>query len=383
MKKTLVCIVNDEVVRNYLFVVEMFREGDEVMLVSAHRMKEDAKRLEKALPVPPESVSHIVLRHDYDEEVWDVMCRTLREGLSQEGRYCVNLSGGTRFMALAVQTVFSEFHSLFFFVPPTRNLVIHSMIDGNNDNNDDTLAPIGHRMSVEEYLGIHGLKTTVKHLTQSAEYTNHFFSLFVGGYFSDNDFAVLDLMRSYRNTDRLDIAKVEHLPKSTERRPRVPHLAQLLRFVHFPCQKEGYLNKDEIQYITGGWFEEYVYRKIKDDINPDDIQLGVCVQRPGSSISNDLDVAFTLGNKLFVAECKTGVKGTSLFHQIVYKASALHEALLGTSSNSAICSLSSDYGDQLTSMALGMDIYYCDRDYFTNPKQWQKYVDKVLKRANG
>lgn len=79
---------------------------------------------------------------------------------------------------------------------------------------------------------------------------------------------------------------------------------------------------------------------------------------------NDLDVVFTLGNKLFVVECKTGVGKPSLFSQIVYKASALKEALLGLSGSSYIFSLS-NADEKLSNVAKNLGVEYCDATYFT------------------
>ena len=43
--------------------------------------------------------------------------------------YCVNLAGGTRYMALAVQQVFERFKSEFFYVQVEENLIVKSAFD--------------------------------------------------------------------------------------------------------------------------------------------------------------------------------------------------------------------------------------------------------------
>ena len=122
--------------------------------------------------------------------------------------------------------------------------------------------------------------------------------------------------------------------EDTERKPAIKGLSKFLEFISYPIKNVDIIDKYDIRYITGGWFEEYVYYLIKDILKPTDIQIGVLIRETRETNMNDLDVVFTLGNKLFVIECKTGVGGRSLFSQIVYKASALKETLLGLSGKS-------------------------------------------------
>ena len=117
--------------------------------------------------------------------------------------------------------------------------------------------------------------------------------------------------------------------------------------------------------MTGGWFEEYIYYKIQRYINPQDIKLGVLIKRTENRNQNDLDVVFTSGNKLFVIECKTGISGVGMFHETVYKATAIKEAVLGLSANTFIVSLTPEDTD-LKNTAKNMGIHYKCREDITD-----------------
>ena len=383
MPKTIVCIVSDDPIINYLFVKEKYKSGDEVLLIASQYTKNKMKQLKNVLDVPSEAVRFLTLDKEYDEEVWDTMCRTIRRHLSADKHYFVNLAGGTRFMSLAVQVVFAPFDTQYFFVSGKRNMVISSMIDDNNDDNDDKFFTIKYRLSVCKYLKVNGLKVSTNQLTRDYASTKRFFDMFVNGLLSNQDYDNIDILRnSYRNSSSIDIDVVENQP-GTKAKPRIYGLSNFLGRIGFVPETPGVLNNAELRFLTGGWFEEYVYYKIKEDINPDSIEVGVAILRDPSPISNDLDVVFTLCNKLFVVECKTGVEKSSTFHQIAYKACALHESLLGMSSHAYICSLSSDNKENLTMMARNMDIWYCDRSYFTDPNKWQTFIEKVKTQAYG
>ena len=157
-------------------------------------------------------------------------------------------------------------------------------------------------------------------------------------------------------------------------------MSEFLNTINFPV-KDNKLTKYEIQYLTGGWFEEYVYHLITKTIKPDDIQLGVEIQKSESTNINDLDVVFTKGNKLYVIECKMGVGSESLFNQIVYKASALKEKLLGLSGKSYIFSLNPPIDDRLKSTAQNMGTTYIDLSDFMDDEKMNNLFTSIIKQS--
>ena len=132
---------------------------------------------------------------------------------------------------------------------------------------------------------------------------------------------------------------------------------------------DGYLNRDELEYLTGGWFEEYVYYMVKKYIQPQDLSIGIRISTQGVRHNNELDVVFTKGNKLFVIECKTGVQTERLFNEIVYKLCAIKESLLGMSCYSYIFSLKRDNSDVLKKIAANMEIVFVDHDILLSQRK--------------
>ncbi len=356
MPKTIVCIIEEEMILNYLFIKELFNTGDKVFLISQQQYMPIAKRFQKLFP---QVVFHsIFLAKDGDEDLWDTICRTIRNSIKSfdnGDRYAVNLSSGTRLMSIAVQQVFEPFDSQFYFMPHDRNVIILSQIDDNNDNNDDEVIEIKHKVTIEEYFRVNDIETHHKQPTQSEEYTNHFLALFTQNMLSGKDFDILEKLRELRDK-HIDTYEVEGL-------------SDFLHYTGFTPVRADALSPIEIQYLTGNWFEEYIYHAIKRTIAPTDIAIGVDIKRKGSNQHNDLDVVFTHKNRLFAIECKTGVGRASLYHQIVYKACALKEALLGMRSNGYIFSLNEDHKDNLRMAARNMGITFCDRTYAQEPQR--------------
>ena len=250
-------------------------------------------------------------------------------------------------------------------------------------DDDDEVYPIKHRMNLKEYFGLYGLESDVdqpRQMVQETTFSQHFFTLFSQNLLGQGDYQVMDILREkYRGWKYLIISEVENPHK--EYMTPIPNLGKFLNYIGFVPERKGSLQGHEIDYLTGGWFEEYVYALIKNVLQPDDIAMGVHISNGIIKHNNELDVCFMKANKLFVIECKTGVASESYFNEIVYKVCALKEVLLGTS-NSYIFSLKKDHKGSWKKTAKYMGITFCDWLNLTKPelmKNILKSMDKIAK----
>lgn len=385
MPKTLVIIITeDNPIPAYLFIKEKYEAGDSIMYISAKDTEEDLDALSEMFNVPATQIDEIVLKLDFDEFSYEKICRAVLTHLNHETKYCVNLAGGTRYMALAVQQVFEDFNSEFFYVQVEENLLVQSVFDDGIYNNDDRFYPIRYRMTIAEYLRAHEIENDIGkhdlHPIRSEEEAAYFFKLFSQHLFFPQDYEVMESLRlNYRGRKRINIGEIEHSTKPN--RPAVPHLSEFLHVIGFVPKVSGVLNRSELEYLTGGWFEEYVYYQVVKYIKPQDIALGVKISRAGVNHNNELDVVFTKGNKLFVIECKTGVQTERLFNEIVYKLCAIREALLGVSCCSYIFSLKKDDSDVLKRIAENMEITFVDYDDLVNKNNLEQAMAHINEQA--
>jgi len=63
------------------------------------------------------------------------------------------------------------------------------------------------------------------------------------------------------------------------------------------------IDKQDINFVKGGVFEEYIYWLIKDNIKVDDIMTGVHIEFD-KDMQNELDILFIKDNHLHTIECK-------------------------------------------------------------------------------
>ena len=278
MSKTIVSILSDHLLPNFLFIKEMEGQYSDLLFVSTPQMEmqEKAMHLEVALGRKEGSVRRIVVANDNYKEILDAL---RAEQLSDSVEYVVNITGGTKTMSLAVHEYFCQFNASFVYVPIGKN----SYYDFSTDQTHS----LDYRVSLNEYFTLYGL-----------------------AYDYDNDL-ICDAQRPFNLFNEQKMSNF--------------YLTEELRFAHKAPRPE--LRR----YLGGEWFEEYVYLRIKRDfkLRDEDIAKSVKICRLSStSNDNELDVVFVKDNALYVIECKVSMTGygkepKSVVDEYLYKLAAI------------------------------------------------------------
>lgn len=332
MKRVLVNIVSKQTIPNYLFIKDKVLPGDNLLFITTKEMEKGyiTQNIITALGYGESCViDKIILK---DEENYLQIIEDIKP--DKGTKYLVNLTGGTKFVSSTVKDLFSNFDSEFYYIPYPKNIIID--YTGNQQK-------IKTRIKIKEYMSLCGFSMG-SYLTkplQDKEYTALFFKKFRE--FSSNIYEAIDKLRHYRNGGQIckreyDKNKQANIPITYLCNPInekdieycINDIEEVLKNIEFPLEDQSYISTREIQYLTGGWFEEYVYNLIFDNIEVDDICLALHPKTIGSKKTpNDLDVVFTYGNKLFIIECKVGISkigdrgAEKIFNEIVYKAAAI------------------------------------------------------------
>ena len=371
--KTIVNLVSEQTTPNYLFIKDMVNLGDELLFISSEKFKERINWIINALGYKNCVINQIVLP-DGVEEKWYQMIALIKRELVQGKKYVVNLTCGTKYMISAVPKAFDGFDAEFYYIPFPKNVILKV----GDENSKD----ISNRITVKEYFECNNtVIPKQKGLTKSEEYTKSLFQLFVNGKLR---FDIIEKIRIGYREKQIVIKEIED-KEHTEKKPQINGLFNFLNAIAFPFEKEGLLTKDETVYLTGGWFEEYVFSLIMEKIQPQDIALGVGLPITDlRTVTNrDLDVVFTYENKLFVIECKTGIDREYIFSETVYKAAALKNERLGKlSANTFIFALSGE-NENFKEIAKALNISYYDKSFFVNPAKWDELVKQINKKAKG
>ncbi|NPA45636.1 MAG: DUF1887 family protein [Chlorobi bacterium] len=268
MKRCLVSVVSKQTLPNYLLIKELEESTDRFLFISSKKMEREKKTADLAVTagIPKDKMLKVLIEED---QYFRAHERLDKLHLPADTEYIVNLTGGTKLMAIAVREYFERFPNVrFFYVPLDKNTY--------KEIHDDRLAderPFTYRISVAEYLSIYGMR---------GEPSERLF----------NERQVLELYKDVRSTGY----ELERFP-----------LKKLKKYIPpYKITKQMYTK----------WFEEYLYYRIKGILRLEDrfIATGLKLYSklplaPGENRSshqndNEVDIFFLYKNRPYIVENK-------------------------------------------------------------------------------
>lgn len=289
MSTILVTIVTRHNLPNYLFIKQMDRKAEKHIFITTNAVENsEAVWLANAVGGARCQSRKSVKLLDEDDYAGSV--RILEESITcdPEDKYLVNLTGGTKAMALAVHDVMAKRDSRFYSVTQNGKFIY--------DYQTGVKKKVTETISLEKYL------------------------------------ALYDITIENRGT-----------PKKEEDAGNIFRQIAAKGFDKLKCDniREGqqHPNLEMRKYLMGEWFEYYCYFRIRKDygVPEDAIAQGVSVIKSAAKMSeadmgniavkgNEIDVIFVKDNTLYVCECKVGVPSNKL-GEVQYKAAAIAKYL--------------------------------------------------------
>lgn len=282
-KKVLVSLVSTQTIRNIQLIKEFEVMIDDFIFITTERMEqEDENRTDwmiKALQLPYDKIHRILVSPFIID---DIKNELKIHGFDKDNEYIVNLTCGTKLMAIATMEFFKKFETArFYYVPRfgASYVQVYPEIDGEN-------IPFEHRITMYEHLSAYGFKI------ESRE----------------------SLHKPKEETEKL-MQKVLNCKANIDELPEIKN-AQKFK-----------ANEDK-KYYSGGWFEEYLYSKIKSYFKLKDKEIAMGVKLQNRFTKNEYDVVFVKDNTVYVMECKAYFGQSKLKAKIekdLYKLSALDD----------------------------------------------------------
>lgn len=303
----LVSLISDQSIPNLLFIRSRLA-FDRYLFITTRQMEQKGRcdDLIRVAGLPQDSVQKIEVLPD---SLNDVQAKLEALQLSQSAHYIVHLTGGNKIMALGAYQFFVTRKSEMYYAPIGAN-----GYEKVFPRTDEQVMPFAASVSLQDYLSVYGVRveSAQSHISRPEALSARFFNQrWV------RQGAFRNLMQYLDNYDvqnqGIAIAAVNGLQ-------------EYLASIGFATALSGSLNTNEIQWLTGGWFEEFVFQKIKNTLRLADqaIALNVKVQQKGSP--NEFDVMFIHNNDLHVVECKSRLTKV-MFDQTAYKLAAIKKDL--------------------------------------------------------
>jgi len=335
-EKTIISIISEQTIPNLVFIKEYIHENPgkyNLLFITTGKMEargtsDDIYRaLELNCKHSIGKFTKIETSHDSFQNIKERLESEIRENQ----KYIVNITGGTKIMSLAVyetmidnsRTVDSEIYYL------TLGKNTYMKIYPNR-----SIKEILNHVTIEEYLNSYGMEFTSNNVCIRSYDENY---KFANKYFPENRNIISELNKlqnikkikrifdkkkeldlnsdkvaSILNTEKIDIDKIENFLS--------------LLSISIPV-----LLRSDLRYITGGWFEELVFQKLKKSLgltsncivmnleilNSKEIKSNTKKQQ------NEFDILYIDSrNTLNIIECKSWIDN-KLAKETLYKMAAL------------------------------------------------------------
>lgn len=345
MKKTLLTLLSDQVVPSALFISSLAEVGDDVFVVTTQKMKDKGKinDLEESLG-RKWKIREIVVQNEDSVSELSSHLDTIR-WIEYDTAF-IDLTLGTKIMSLAVHSYFRRFDELytrprvsFFYQPAGKNCI--KRIDA-----DDAVDP--RLLSLDEYLSACGITAINRQeaCIAAAETTSAIMLEYPERWGNAGK-----LFRKLRNARKPKLSSDKSISLREGEMPQIVlqdgaewcptaeelHLIQdFCSAAHFDI---GSITKKQIEYLSGGWLEEWFYHKALEtmpELGPEQIALSLHI-KTRAGLENELDVALINHRNAFrYAECKTSLEsdqsGASFLVDTLYKQAAIRRNFGLTSS---------------------------------------------------
>lgn len=300
--KTHILLVSAQAAPNLLPALDPALKPAEAILLVSEKMKPRAESLEKVLKESGVKTSRVALANEHD---FDALEATLLDlATHRDGQaIALNVTGGTKLMALAAQSIAQEAGWSVFYVDVDTDEVIWL---GKNAAPRHKLT---EQLRLPHYLKGYGFDLTqgIARPQPSQRHNDLLETLLIQIGSLEQPLSQLNwLVQQAEDRKKLEVAMTEQQAdsRSFEALLRKFEDARILtlqgNIIRFPSEAER-------SFAKGGWLEHHVFRtvsKLTAELGIRDKAANLKVTDI-NGVHNELDVPFIARNRLFVIECKT------------------------------------------------------------------------------
>lgn len=369
--KCVVLLVSEQTIPNIVFLKWYFRNNPEqnvsVLFISSKQM-EDKHRSENICNALPEFQNYLAQRRtilvnsdDY-ESILNEIKQYNDAHACEIDEYVVNITGGTKLMSLAAYSIFSVKPRIsIFYVSLLTNQLLQLLPERKEYCLDGMV-------SIQEYFTAYGI--TAKQdsdCEKDWDFNKTVYRTLIEPY-SDlqHQMFLLQNERPYKNAlGRKHFVDLTGLNTADYVHHDELDLESIKSYVADFGFNPAHLTYRQQKYITGGWFEEYVFQskccEFGYPVSGDPrIALNVKISKDG--VDNELDVVYIdTKNVLHIIECKSRINEKDqkeLLLNTIYKAQALRSSFgLAVKSHFYTRSIISNNSIKERAKSFGIDIY--------------------------
>ena len=317
--RTLICLLSDQLVPNLLSCKIL--NPEQVLLIETEQMKKKmaSRNFSEALKCMGGTISSSIVEIPAGmDNDFPSLKNFFREQLLEpyaKDSFFLNLTGGTKPMSIALYDTFQEIKEAKFFYFDVQHP--NEIIDFLENKRIST----GYEIPMQAFLAGYGFMFAKDMnkvgIAESFARKRQKTTLILAEHCAQPKFNI------WPKGDKAAWAWRQKMMDSHKKQIEVPpgYLTPTIPEVREEIAKQfrlqdgpneclvGTLSCWDIQYLDGGWLEEFIWltlKKFNKKYGLKDLHLGIEVKPFDNNTRNELDVSFMRNNMLYVMECKTG-----------------------------------------------------------------------------
>ncbi len=355
-------LISDQAIPNLTPVLDQRYRPQRVVMLVSKDMQARSQALERVYRPRGIQVERCEIQDPWDIE----RCRQqvedwLIEQDDMDG-VVLNVTGGTKPLAIAAYEVFRNNDLPIFYVHPERDRLIWMHPAGET-------VDLADRIRLPDYLTAYGaIQVEIKHPFGVPESLRHLTGQLISkiSYFEPAISRLNFVAASAGNAQLKSVPLTDEIQNT----PAFAELVALFQDAGVLRQEQDVLifkDEDARFFANGGWLEQHVYAAVlnlKSSLAIQDVSCSIEVSRQGQTwVRNELDVAFLKDNRLYLIECKTKrYAGNGQKHSeaddVLYKLDSIRDVIGGLKAQAMLVSVKKISQAQL-SRAKELNIRVC------------------------
>lgn len=295
---THLCLVSSQATPNLIPIIGEETRPIRVVLAVSKNMGQQADWLEKVMQIKGVKIERLEIPDPYDfDRCWDIISDWL---VNQKVNVALNVTGGTKIMAIAAQDVFRTEKKIIFYVNIQDDSILRL------DRNEKPIF-LPAKIGLKEYLESHGFTLKDKVKPPITIKQRNFFKDFIK--------EAKRLKSVMGSLNYLSMQAKETLSCSLEDKidsnEKLQELIKIFAtggYLSLEKSKLVFPDEESRKFVNGGWLEFLVFQTLADlkpKLQLSDYAMGLQITGANHETSNELDGAFLHGNTLHIIECKT------------------------------------------------------------------------------
>jgi len=280
MAKILVNLISEQTIPNIRFIKEYHQAIEKFVFITTIDMEQSGKTNShlKVFNIPDRKIQKIIVDPFKFKKIENILLET---NFNEDDEYFVNITGGTKPMSIVAMSFFSGFKNAKMFYVPIG---------------EENYRQVYPRIDQSE-------KLFSKHLTLKEYFESHNLELIGKENKASRDIEIAKKLMVKFIQNHGDIKQI----------PKIFNAKSLVKSI-------------DKAYYSGGWFEEFIFWKIKQKFKLNENQIAYNVKLQNERSTNEYDAVFIYHDSIYIVECKAYFSLVKLKQKIekdLYKLGAL------------------------------------------------------------